>query len=907
MAGSTEHRSAPHAEDAVDGRDALARPRPIVGLARTLWSRFSVRHAFAAPGQTLLLVGILSLGIAVYVSIRLANRAAVAGFGQFAEAVTGQSDFVLVPQAGVFDEQWLREIRRALGPEPVDIVPMLEASAPRPRRADSDAVVGREAFQLLGIDLVSAANVLQSRALEGAYFATPEDDPVGGASETTPTLADALRDPLRVWISPALGQRDGLAAGDTLELVVHESIVRLPIAGTIPTAEGLPAPGLHLLVMDLPGLQTLLRRPGALDRVELLVPTGDDLAERREVVRSTLESIAAERWTVETPASRRATGETMTAAFRLNLAVLSLIALLVGVLLIVQALDGAVVRRRQEIAVLRSLGVESRTIQRAWLREAATIGLVAGVLGTLLGWGGAQFTVRLVARTVNALYYGNTVAAASLHPGEMLAGVALGVVASVLAGWIPARAAASIPPAQLLARGHVASGLAVLQRRWPAVVLLLAALALSRLPALDLGRGVRFPLAGYLAALCAILGAGMFAGALFRPFARSAEALGRRFAPARVAIGHLSHPAGRARLAVAGLVAAVGMSAGMIVLVGSFERTVRGWIDGNLRADLFVASDGAQNASSTSRIQPETWRALALDPDVAGLELFAGAPIRIDDMPTFLGGFGAVGERPPYEPMWIAGPRTPMTRAAETEGIAYASESFVERFRVALGEEVRVPTPLGPRVLRIDGVFADYGNDRGSILVPMERFAAWFGTEALINFSAHLRPDADPDTVRARWTENHPGLRVLTNGVLRTEVLRIFRQTFSITYALELIGVFVAVAGLALSMASMLLDRRDELATLRALGFTHREIAAAAAWEGAAIATAGAAAGLALSLGLGHLLIHVINKQSFGWTLQFVVSPFPLLALALAVIAAGAGVSWFVGRWSANLPADKEE
>jgi putative ABC transport system permease protein len=124
---------------------------------------------------------------------------------------------------------------------------------------------------------------------------------------------------------------------------------------------------------------------------------------------------------------------------------------------------------------------------------------------------------------------------------------------------------------------------------------------------------------------------------------------------------------------------------------------------------------------------------------------------------------------------------------------------------------------------------------------------------------------------------------------------------------LEVIAVLVAVIGLALTLTSVLLDRREELTTLRALGFTQRELAGAAALEGGVVAAAAVAGGLVLSVALGWLLIYVINKQSFGWTLGFAVPWGQLAALAGAVVATGVVVSYFVGRWGADLPADREE
>lgn len=187
------------------------------------------------------------------------------------------------------------------------------------------------------------------------------------------------------------------------------------------------------------------------------------------------------------------------------------------------------------------------------------------------------------------------------------------------------------------------------------------------------------------------------------------------------------------------------------------------------------------------------------------------------------------------------------------------------------------------------------------------RTVAWFGDDHATGLALDLVPDASPETVRAGLAAAHPGLAILTNAGLRAEILRVFRQTFSITYALEFIGLAVAVGGLALSLASVLLDRREELATLRALGFRRSEIARATALEGGALALCATTAGLALSLALGWLLIHVINKQSFGWTLAFSLPVAQLATLAALVVGTGAAVSYLVGRRAAQLPADREE
>jgi putative ABC transport system permease protein len=209
--------------------------------------------------------------------------------------------------------------------------------------------------------------------------------------------------------------------------------------------------------------------------------------------------------------------------------------------------------------------------------------------------------------------------------------------------------------------------------------------------------------------------------------------------------------------------------------------------------------------------------------------------------------------------------------------------------------------------VRIAGVFADYGNERGTLLIGRAQFARWWGNELITTLTLKLRPGVDSETVRARLRKGHPELSIFTNRTLREQAIRIFQETFAITYALEIIGVAVAVTGLGLTLASIFLQRRGDLATLRALGWTPGEIARAAAIEGLLLSIVGLVAGLALSLILGALLVFVINKQTFGWTLEYHLPSSALALLSTLVLGSGAATSFLIGRWAARLPGDREE
>ena len=209
--------------------------------------------------------------------------------------------------------------------------------------------------------------------------------------------------------------------------------------------------------------------------------------------------------------------------------------------------------------------------------------------------------------------------------------------------------------------------------------------------------------------------------------------------------------------------------------------------------------------------------------------------------------------------------------------------------------------------MAVKAVYADYSDEAGTVLVNRNFTAQWFDDETVSNAAIYLKPGMDHEAARARWMEKFPALVIRGNVKLRSEALRVFHQTFAVTYALEAIGVVVAVIGLGLALASLLVERRNEMTTLNSIGFTRAQIARASAIEGSALAAIGLAGGFALSLILGVLLIYVINRQSFGWTLEFRVPWGLLVGLGFLTLATSAAVSAIIGYRGSQLRGEPEE
>jgi len=491
------------------------RPPASPSLTGALLRQFTLRHWRLFPSRSLLLLLLLSLGIAVFLSIRLANRAAVSSFTNFTEVLTRQSDLILSSPAGPLPEAILDTLRaRCKLPQLIsahlEIVPVVETICAQPQSNEANQIGSRSTFTLLGVDLVALQNFAAEAHLDTSWAGQKN------ASEPSAPNSNSLEDLLHknnaAFCSSALAQRLSLQVGSLLSVILNDREVQLEIVGIIPHRADQPSPPAGLLVMDLPALQTLSDKVGLLDRIELFFPTALKKGPLREQLVEQISTALAPSINARTPVARQAAAELMTRGFRLNLTILSLLSLLVGLYLIFQALDAAVVRRRAEIAILRALGVREWEVRRAWLWEAALLGAGGGIVGVLGGWALAQVAVRAVSKTVNALYYANNAEAAGLHGGEALGAFVLSVGCSILAGWLPAKRAASIPPAQAWAQGSATpaeNSRSSAQLGWGLVVL---AIMLAFLPPLRMSGGSRFALAGYLSALLGVVGAGLIAG-----------------------------------------------------------------------------------------------------------------------------------------------------------------------------------------------------------------------------------------------------------------------------------------------------------------------------------------------------------------------------------------------------------
>ena len=657
------------------------------------FQRFTLRHARRSPATTLSLMIVIALGVAVLYSVRLANRAAVSGFQMFTQSLSGGGDLIISTPSGRVLTSDLPNLRNTLGNLPVIMLPVVEATAALPGTGlDIDDFDAKQ-ITLVGLDLMSLRNLSNARASSGVITLQTQDEEEIKLGEND-----------RVYLTKAASQLLSVEVNDSFKAIVGDKERLLKVAAILTPGELDAGKKESVFLMDLPSVQELTEQSSYVDRVDIFIPEGESQERILSETIEKLETLDTSEWIwIRSDEQRRAT-QSMTAAFQMNLTILSGLSLIVGLYLILQALEAAVVRRRNEIGILRSLGIPPKLINRFWLIESIMLGSIGSGFGLIIGWLLAQGTVQAIARTVNALYMNTTATAAQWDNNEALLASSMGILVSLLAGWVPAKDAANTPPIQAIRQERLGSQKTRFNHSKWGLILVLIAWVAHLLPPIELAVGKRFPAGGYISALCALTGAAMLSGSLLRSASVILKPLCSISAHIRIAAGQLKRLTGRHRLTVAGIVAAVGMAAGMDILIHSFEKTVTNWIGHTLKADLFVAVKGVENASNQNKMSKETWQALANDPDVASAEVGHIIPINLEKAPTFLVGMRSTREWHTEQFIWIKPPKDRINKKQADENGYYAgviSESFSRRYKLSVEDTLELPTPSGTKKIKL--------------------------------------------------------------------------------------------------------------------------------------------------------------------------------------------------------------
>jgi putative ABC transport system permease protein len=848
----------------------------------------SLRHLAGEWPRTLLTLLGVALGVAVFVSIRLANHSAMASFSDTVEAVAGRANLQVAAGGEGFDERLFTAVRRV--PGVVAAAPAVQVdvlAAPGRRSGGEEVPLGQrgawqEALLVLGVDPLLESPFARVR-------------PAAAAADSA-ALAFLL-DPRGAAITPTLARRHGLAVGDTLTVLASGRPVPLTVRMVLEAGPFEQAYGGNVLAVDIATAQELFHRVGRLDRIDLLVDP-----RRRDEVAAEIRAGLPAGVEVGAPAARTRQVENMVRAFDLNLTALSFIAVFVATFLIFTAVGMAVLRRRRETGILRALGVTRAGCLRLFLAEGLFYGVAGSALGLVLGTLLARGTLGAVSRTLSDLYLVHHAERLRLDPATYLLGFALGVGSALLSALAPAIEAARTPPVLTMRQGAQVGGRGAPVGRLAAGGVGL--LALGGLVALWTVREQQ-PLGGFASAFLLLAGFSLVTPGFALLVESAAGPVLGRVLGVEGALGarYLREAVARTGAITAALMVAAGMLVALTLMVSSFRRTVDTWVGQTIRGDLYVEPAGHRLSGSSTALPPGLPAAVAAIPGVAAVDTYRGTRIVHGGRPAMMVGVDLAVQRERGGLRFTRGEAREVLGRALGRDEALVTESFAHHHRLVPGDSLELATAAGPARLRVAGVLYDYSTDAGAVLVDRRLYARLWRDDRAQSFALYLEPDADPDAVRRALVERAQGLvlHVIPNRALRERVLVVFDQTFRITWALQSIAVLVAVLGVASALTTLILQRGREIGVLRAVGALRGQVRRMVLAESALLGLIGASLGGMCGYALALLLVHVINKQFFGWSIQMTVDPWVFVHTTALMV----GAALLAGLGPARLAAGR--
>ena len=822
-------------------------------LLRTLtlpeWRAHPLRQALALLA--------VALGVALAFSVHLINQSALAEFSAAVRAANGEPDAALVcaQREGCDDalvDALAADARITLASPVVEIDTYALA-----RNGE------RIALKLVGVDALTVAAVapaLLSRVTQGGDRM-------------------ASLDPDALFLNASAQQRLGVKAGDVLAVQRGMGTLGLRVAGHV------AAGGAALATIDIAGAQTHFGFEGRLSRIDLRLAPGA----RAE----TLASVLPVGWRIAAPDDAAQRVANVSRAYRVNLTVLALVALFVGAFLVFSVLALAVAQRTPGLALLGVLGLSAAERGRLVRTECALLGVVGSVIGVAAATLLARAALQWLAGDLGGGYFPGVVPTLAFSWPAALAFAALGTAAALVGGWLPARQAAALAPAQAL------KGLGGAPHRpapWWRGPLLLAAGALLALAPPVAG----LPIAAYLSVALLLVGGIACVPALIDAL------LSRASAPASplalLALQRARHERDAATVAVAGVVASLALAVALTVMVASFRDGVSRWLDQVLPADLYVRTAANSLASDQAFLPPGFAQAVATLPGVARVEASRTRALVFDPArPTV-----SLIARPLADPAQslplLAAPLPP---SAGLPGV-YVSEAMVSLYGAQAGQTLDLPLGNTRVKVQVLGVWRDYARQFGSIAIDSAAYQRLSDDTRANDLALWLAPGARSDDVQraVRALAGEPALlEFAATTQLRAISLKIFDRSFAVTYYLQAVAIAIGLAGIAASFSAQVLARRREFGLLAHLGLTRAQIVGVVAGEGAAWTAAGALAGLALGLAVAVVLVHVVNPQSFHWTMELLLPWGRLATLTAAVLLAGSATAAISARAAASQDA----
>ncbi|MGA2027330.1 MAG: FtsX-like permease family protein [Syntrophobacteraceae bacterium] len=849
-----------------------------------LWVWFSFRELKGHAWRTVVVLAGISLGAAVFTSVRLATNASVQSFANGMDAISGRAERTVTLPGGRLPEELVSVLFNS--PDLTAVSPLMSAYV---RVEGSD-----EPLLLLGVDPIL------DRPLR-TWTSEPPD-----SREASSLWRRLIGEPFTMIAAKRFLQKSGVRTGESVRLQGVAGAGSFLVLGELASEEPATLEGGNIAIVDIATFQEFTGVYGEVERIDLIF-TRPLTADKLDRVKALLPAGAE----LAQPSEAKETGRAMIRAYQMNLSVLSFVSLFVGMFLVYSMISLHATSRRKELAILRSIGASSRLLFLLFIAEGCFFGIVGWALAVPASLFMTEKLIGYVSSTVSHLFARVNVEGFGLTGREMLLSFAITLLVAVLAACQPAFEASRVRAREaLLMREASSQEEGNLIRRLAIVGSFLAAavLPLARMPGFS---GI--PVSGYMATFSLFLGFALFSPLILKAAGTHLPAIVIRAGLGETAClgtSYLKSAGARVAISVGALITAIGLFSALVIMIHSFRDSVSAWIHQSLNGDLYVRAKMSEINGYRDSLPPEIAAGLDKLRSEADVVPYRRILLKYDGIPYMLEPIDTESYLRRSGFTFIEGAPAAVASALNEGKGVLVSEVFSNQTGLRVGDRFKAVVESVEFDMPILGIIRDYRTRGGVVhcsLPFFERATAdrqWTGAIIFVN-DRGAGPGRRITSLRNRIllsaAQRGESIEAIAGSDLRLNILKIFDETFAVTTALLFISLVISALGVATTLTILVLERIRQFQTMIATGASAAQIRAVIGWEALTMVLMGEALGLGCGFVLSVLLIFVINKQSFGWTFIYSVDwltlavSFPLVCAAALLAAVPAAQPVFRG------------
>lgn len=810
----------------------------------------------------------IALGVGVFFAVSTANTTLLSSLKLTVEKLAGKATLQVTAGESGFPEETLKIVRSTPGVALAE--PVIE-------------VIARTAFPDESKLLVLGLDAGSDQELHEFQFDQTQ-------IEIANPLAFVMR-PDSILVSRSFADKHGLKDGDQLPLYTPNGLKNFTVRGFFkPVGIGQTFGG-QVALMDVYAAQRAFDRGQNFDRIDLMNDPNTSVEALQQRLRERLPAGIE----VGRPDSRGQSIENSIAAMEIGLTITSFLALFIGVFIIFNSFSISVNQRWKEIGILRAVGVERANVRWMFLGEAIVIGLLGSLVGVIGGFYVATEASRAMSNVAATLYgYLSTPQAPSIRLDYAAVAVAIGVIASLVAAWLPARAASRLDPVLALHNIEVRQRESVLG--WPRMIIgmtfVVGGLALIRFstPRVGLMVQLAYSMLIQIGMIILIPKLTEWGARALRPV------MNRVFGVEGIlAIDTLIKSPRRTYATVGALMIGLSFVFSNGAFIQSQKNALTRYMNRALNADMLVTTS-EQLRSRTNHFSEAMAERIAEVPGVRRAEnfRFTSVPFRGDNVGLIANDmdawFARVGDILDEGEQAIARELMP-----KGEGLLIAS-NFASRWSVGVGDMLRIETPTGPLERPVLGIFENYDSERGTIFMDRALYRAYWRDNAVDYVFLNLVPGADRDAVRNQIQRAIAGEQrafIYTNEEYKQWVINLIDHFFTLTYTQMVVAILVAALGIINTLIISVSERKREIGIIRAVGGLRSQVRKMILLEALAMAIIGVAAGALSGLFNAYFLVRTAATMIAGFTLPLQFPTALVLVTLPLVIAVALAAAWW--------------